>query len=483
MSENIAKENKMGVMPVNKLLITMSLPMMFSMLVQAVYNIVDSIFVSRIPDAGTSMNALTAIASMFSSNNTQAGNDALTAVSLAFPIFSLMISFGAGTSVGINAVLSMRLGQKNQAAVNATAVNGLLLALFNYVVFAIAGIFAINPYILSQVDDPQVIQFACQYIQIILFAGFGMFMGITFDRLLQSTGRTFYTMITQLIGALTNIILDPILIFGIGPIPAMGIAGAAYATVAGQILSMIVSVIFNLTINKDIQFKFKGFRPDGSIISQIYKVGLPSIILQAVGSFTTYGMNLILTTFESVKNTAISVYGAYFKLNSFIFMPVFGLNNGIVPILAYNYGAKNKKRITATIKCGLMYAMIIMCVGCAIFELFPEKLLGLFNADEKMLQIGVPCLRLIAPSFIGAAFAITIGCVFQALGKAVYSMVVSLARQICVLLPVAYFFSLTGNINNVWLCFIVAEFISVALSAFYYARIYRKKIKPLSQPE
>lgn len=480
MTNTEVKENKMGVMPINKLLISMSLPMMFSMLVQAVYNIVDSIFVSRIPDPGTELNALTAIATMFNPSTSQAGADALTAVSLAFPIFSLMISFGAGTSVGINALLSMRLGQKNQDAVNSTAVNGLFLAIINFVVFAVAGIFVINPYVKSQTSSAQIIEFSGSYIRIIMFLGFGMFLGITFDRLLQSTGRTFHTMITQLIGAITNIILDPILIFGLGPIPAMGITGAAVATVAGQILSMIVSVIFNFKINSDIHFKFKGFRPDGAIIGQIYKVGLPSIVLQAVGSFTTYGMNIILKKgFELVSDTAIAVYGAYFKLNSFIFMPIFGLNNGIVPIIAFNYGAKNRKRITGTIKCGMMYAMTIMCLGCAIFELFPDKLLALFNANEQMLQIGVPALRTIAPSFIGAAFAITIGCVFQAMGKAVYSMVVSLARQVCVLLPVAYAFSLTGNINLVWLCFLVAEIVSVAFSAVFYIRIYKKQIKPL----
>lgn len=470
MTNTEVKENKMGVMPVKKLLITMSLPMMFSMLVQAVYNIVDSIFVSRIPGVGISLDPSVVVT---------IGENALTAVSLAFPIFSLMISFAAGTSVGINALLSMRLGQKNQEAVNATAVNGLFLALCNYIVFALLGIFALDPYIRSQTSNQQIIEFSYQYLSIVMFAGFGMFFGITFDRLLQSTGRTFHTMITQLVGALTNIILDPIFIFGIGPIPAMGISGAAVATVAGQILGMIVSAILNFKVNTDIHFKFRKFRPDGAIIGQIYKVGLPSIVLQAVGSFTTYGMNMIFKTFKGISDTAIAVYGSYFKLNSFIFMPVFGLNNGVVPIIAYNYGAKNKKRIMETIKTGISYAMIIMVAGCAIFELFPGQLLDLFDASEKMKEIGIPALRLIAPSFIGAAFAISIGCVFQAMGKAVYSMTISLARQVGVLLPVAYLFSLTGNINLVWLCFIVAEVVSVGLSAYYYSRIYRKIIKPL----
>lgn len=455
MTNPSVKENKMGVMPINKLLINMSLPMMFSMLVQAAYNIVDSIFVSRINE------------------------EALTAVSLAFPFQTLMISFGAGTCVGINALLSMRLGQKNQDAVNATAVNGLFLGLCNYIGFCILGFFAINPYLASQTSNPVIIEYARNYLSIIMFAGFGMFMGITLDRLLQSTGRTFHTMITQLTGALTNIILDPILIFGIGPFPKMGIAGAAVATVAGQILAMIVSAVFNAKVNPEIQFKFKGFRPDGLIIGQIYKVGLPSIVLQAVGSFTTYGMNLIFKTFKDISDTAIAVYGVYFKLNSFIFMPVFGLNNGVVPIIAYNYGARNRKRITGTIKSGMSFAFIIMTIGLAIFEFFPSQLLDLFEASERMKSIGIPALRIIAPSFLGAAFAISLGCVFQAMGKAVYSMVVSLARQVGILLPVAYLFSLTGNINLVWLCFLIAELVSVGLSAYYYIRIYNKTIKTL----
>lgn len=455
MTNSSVKENKMGVMPINKLLINMSLPMMFSMLVQAAYNIVDSIFVSRINE------------------------EALTAVSLAFPFQTLMISFGAGTCVGINALLSMRLGQKNQDAVNSTAVNGLFLGLCNYIGFCILGFVAIDPYLASQTSNPVIIEYARSYLSIIMFAGFGMFMGITLDRLLQSTGRTFHTMITQLVGAITNIILDPILIFGIGPFPKMGIAGAAVATVAGQILAMIVSAIFNAKVNPEIQFKFKGFKPDGIIIGQIYKVGLPSIVLQAVGSFTTYGMNLIFKTFKDISDTAIAVYGVYFKLNSFIFMPVFGLNNGVVPIIAYNYGARNRKRITGTIKSGMGFAFMIMTIGLLIFEFFPSQLLDLFDASEKMKSIGIPALRLIAPSFLGAAFAISLGCVFQAMGKAVYSMVVSLARQVGVLLPVAYLFSLTGNINLVWLCFLIAELVSVGLSAYYYIRIYNKTIKTL----
>ncbi|MCR5613597.1 MAG: MATE family efflux transporter [Treponema sp.] len=442
----------MGVMPVNKLLINMSLPMMFSMLVQAFYNIADSIFVSRF------------------------SQDALTAVSLAFPFQMLMFSFILGTCVGVNALLSMRLGQKNQDAVNATAANGIFLAFCNYIGFCILAFVLVDPYLKSQTSNPLIIEYAKTYLSIVMYAGFGVCFGITFDRLLQSTGKTFYTMITQIIGAGTNIIFDPLLIFGIGPFPRMGIAGAAIATVAGQILSMTVSIIFNFKVNHEIHITFKRFKPDGLIIGQIYKVGFPSIILQAVGSFTTYGMNLIFKAFGSLSDTIIAVYGAYFKLNSFVFMPVFGLNNGVVPIVAYNYGARNRKRITATIRSSLLFAVGIMSLGVTVFELFPDILLGFFKASLSMRAIGIPALRIIGTSFIGAAIAISLGSVFQALGSAVYSMTVSIARQVGVLLPVAFAFSLTGNIDLVWLCFPIAEVVSVALSLCFFARIYRKKL-------
>ncbi len=449
------KENKMGVMPVTRLLISMSLPMMFSMFVQALYNIVDSVFVSRISE------------------------EALTAVSLGFPFQTLMISFATGTCVGINALLSMRLGQKDQQAVNATALNGIFLAVCNYAVFFIIALVSIEPYLASQTSNPVIIQYGKEYLSVVMFAGFGLFLGVTFDRLLQSTGKTFHTMITQLIGAITNIIFDPVLIFGLGPFPQMGIMGAAVATVAGQILGAIVSVVFNLKFNNEIQFSFKKFRPNSFIIVQIYKVGLPSIILQAVGSFTTYGMNLVFKTFREISDTIIAFYGAYFKLQSLIFMPVFGLNNGIVPIIAYNYGAQNRSRITKTVKNGLLLAFFIMLFGTLLFELFPDVLLSLFNASGQMKKIGVPALRIIAPSFLGAAIAISFGSVFQAMGDAVYSMIVSLARQVCVLLPVAYFLSLAGNINLVWLCFPIAEFVSVGFSLFFFGKLYKNKISQI----
>lgn len=456
-NKSVHAENKMGTMGVGRLLISMSVPMMLSMLVQALYNIVDSVFVSRIDEA------------------------ALTAVSLAFPFQTLMVAFAGGTAVGINALLSMRLGQKNQDAVNKTAVNGIFLALCEYVFFVAVCLIFVDPYLKSQTQNPLIIEYGRKYLHICMISGFGFFFGFTFDRLLQSTGRTFYAMITQLTGAITNIIFDPILIFGLGPFPKLGIAGAAVATVAGQILDALVSIYFNLRKNVDIEFRLKGFRPNFSIIGQIYRVGLPSIVLQAVGSVTVYGMNLILGTFKGMADTAIAVYGVYFKLNSFVFMPVFGLNNGMVPIVAYNYGARNPKRITKTIALSVLCAFGIMSVGMIVFETIPGVLFSLFHASEQMFSIGVPALRIIAPSFLGAAICIVLGSAFQALGKAVYSMVVSIARQLFLLLPSAYLLSRSGIIHNVWWCFDIAEILSLALSLFYFSRIYRKRIKPLSQ--
>lgn len=450
-------ENKMGTMSVGRLLISMSVPMMLSMLVQALYNIVDSVFVSRINEG------------------------ALTAVSLAFPFQTLMIAVGGGTAVGINALLSMRLGQKNQEAVNKTAVNGIFLAFCEYALFVVVCLICVDPYLKSQTRNPLIIEYGQTYLSICMMCGFGLFFEFTLDRLLQSTGRTFYAMITQLTGAITNIIFDPILIFGLGPFPKMGIAGAAVATVAGQILGALASLYFNLRRNVEIQFRFKGFRPDPVIIGQIYKVGLPSIVLQAVGSVTTYGMNLILCKFKDIADTAIAVYGAYFKLNSFVFMPVFGLNNGMVPIVAYNYGARNPKRITKTISLSVVCAFIIMSVGMILFETIPATLFSFFNASEQMLSIGIPALKLIAPSFLGAAVSIVLGSAFQALGDAVYSMIVSIARQLILLLPSAYLLSLSGVIHNVWWCFNIAEVLSLALSLFFFTRTYKHKIKPLSQ--
>ncbi len=451
-NKNAPVENKMGTMPVLKLIFNMSLPIMFSMLVMALYNIVDSIFVGKI------------------------SVDALTAVSLAFPIQNLMVSFAVGTAVGVNALLSLRLGQKNQHDVNKTAMNGVFLSVVTWIVFAVAGTLISSSYLKSQTDNSSVILLGEQYLEIILILGFGQFIGGMFDRLLQSTGRTFLSMISQLIGAVFNIIFDPILIFGLGPFPKLGIRGAALATVLGQILGCLVSFILNISKNHDIQFKFSNILPNKKIIAQIYRVAVPAILMSSITSVVTYFLNLIFKGIENGGDNAITVYGIYFKLNSFIFMPVFGLNNGIVPIIAYNYGAEHKKRILKTIKYSLLVAFCIMFFGVIIFESFPDVLFRMFTDNEVIIQMGKGALRKIAPSFFGAAIAITLSAIFQAFSAAFFSLLVSFLRQIVVFLPAAYFLGKTGDVNNVWWCFIIAEFMSVLVSVSCMRNIYRKKI-------
>ena len=451
-NKNAPVENKMGTMPVLKLIFNMSLPIMFSMLVMALYNIVDSIFVGKI------------------------SVDALTAVSLAFPVQNLMVSFAVGTAVGVNALLSLRLGQKNQRDVNKTAMNGVFLSVVTWIVFAVAGTLISSSYLKSQTDNSSVILLGEQYLEIILILGFGQFIGGMFDRLLQSTGRTFLSMISQLIGAVFNIIFDPILIFGLGPFPKLGIKGAALATVLGQILGCLVSFILNISKNHDIQFKFSNILPNKKIIAQIYRVAVPAILMSSITSVVTYFLNLIFKGIENGGDNAITVYGIYFKLNSFIFMPVFGLNNGIVPIIAYNYGAEHKKRILKTIKYSLLVAFCIMFFGVIIFESFPDVLFRMFTDNEVIIQMGKGALRKIAPSFFGAAIAITLSAIFQAFSAAFFSLLVSFLRQIVVFLPAAYFLGKTGDVNNVWWCFIIAEFMSVLVSVSCMRNIYRKKI-------
>lgn len=448
------QENKMGVMPVNRLLISMSLPMMISMLVQALYNVVDSVFVSKINE------------------------NALTAVSLAFPIQTLMIALGAGTGVGVNALLSKSLGEKNTDKANKSAANGVFLALVNYIIFLLVGIFVTAPFYLSQTKDAQILAYGKEYLTIVCCCSFGMYTQFIFERLLQSTGKTFYTMITQGAGAIINIILDPVFIFGYLGMPRMGVAGAAVATVVGQIAAGIIAVVINEKKNTEIKLQFRGFKPDMSIIKQIYQVGIPSIIMQSIGSVMTYGMNQILMAFTS---TAAAVFGVYFKLQSFIFMPVFGLNNGMVPIVAYNYGAGKKERLIQTVKLSIIYAMCLMVIGFLVFQIMPSQLLALFEASETMLAIGVPALRTISYSFLLAGFCIISGSMFQALGNGVYSMFVSIARQLVVLLPAAYLLSLTGEISYVWWAFPIAELMSLGLSIFFMVRIYRKVIKHIGK--
>lgn len=450
------KTNKMGVMPVNRLLITMSLPMMMSMLVQALYNVVDSIFVSRINE------------------------DALTAVSLAFPIQSLMIAVGVGTCVGINAVLSRALGERNQDVVNKAAGNGIFIMAASYLVFLMVGLFATRPFYLSQTEDARIVQYGCEYLSVVCCLSFGMFAQFTFERLLQSTGRTFFIMITQGIGAVINIILDPVFIFGLGGMPELGVRGAAVATVIGQISAGILAFVINKKKNDEIQMSRQALVPDPGMIRQIYKIGVPSIIMQAIGSVMTYGMNLILISFSS---TATAVFGVYFKLQSFIFLPVFGMNNGLVPILAYNYGAGQKERFIKALRCGVQYAVAIMFVGLIIFQTIPDVLLGMFDASDAMLAIGTPALRTISYSFVFAGFGIVCGTAFQALGSATYSMMVSIARQLVVLLPAAYLLSLTGKVENVWWSFPIAELMSLLMTIIFLVRIYKNVIRHIGEDE
>ena len=448
------KENKMGTMPVNKLLVTMSLPMVISMIVQALYNIVDSIFVSRLSE------------------------DALTAVSMAFPMQNLMISVAVGTGVGINAMLSRALGEKKFEAANKTAENGIFIEVLGYVLFLLIGIFVTKPFFLAQAGAGDIANMGIEYTRICLLMSFGIFMQIGFERILQSTGRTIFTMITQSTGAIINIILDPILIFGLFGMPKMGVAGAAIATVTGQICAAILAITFNLTKNPDVHISFKGFKPQIIFVKNILSVGIPSIIMSSVGSAMTFGMNKILITFSS---TAVSVFGVYFKLNSFVFMPVFGLNNGMVPIVSYNYGAQNKKRLTKTIKLAIMYAVCIMFIGIMLFQFIPDVLLRLFDASDHMLEIGIPALRVISLSFAFAGICIVISSSLQALGHGFLSMMISITRQLIILLPSAYILAKFGGIHAVWWSFNIAEIASLTLSLLFFKHMYNKIIKHLGE--
>ncbi len=445
------QENKMGVMPVNRLLLNMSVPMMISMLVQALYNIVDSVFVARVSE------------------------DALTAVSLAFPIQTLLIAVGAGTGVGVNALLSKTLGEKNYATANKTAVNAIFLAFMSFLAFVVIGLTVVKPFYFSQVKttESDIYTMGVQYLSIVCICSFGVYAQFVFEKLLQSTGMTFYSMLAQLAGAVTNIVLDPILIFGLFGLPKMGVAGAAIATVIGQCVGAVVGILFNLTKNKELTINFKGFRPDGQIIGRIYKVGVPSIIMQAIGSVMTYSMNLILIQFTS---TATAVFGVYFKLQSFFFMPVIGLNNGMVPIIAYNYGAGKRTRIVRTIQLSMCYAFLLMFLGFLTFELIPGVLLGMFDASQEMLAIGIRALRTIGVHFLIAWYCIIAGSVFQAVGNGVYSLIVSVARQLIILIPAAYVLARIGGLNLVWWSFPLAELMSLCVSTVFLVITWRKVI-------
>lgn len=443
------KENKMGVMPIGKLIISMSLPIMISMLVQALYNIVDSVFVARISE------------------------NALTAVSMAFPIQNLMIAVGVGTAVGINALLARSLGEKDFEKVNKIASNAVFLTALSYGLFLLIGLFFVEPFFRSQTTNEEIIQYGIDYLRICCCASFGIFTQLTFERMLQATGKTMLSMYTQLVGAIVNLILDPILIFGLLGVPAMGIKGAAYATVIGQMAAGAMAVILNHKKNPEVPVQLKGFRPDSDIIRQIYQIAVPSIIMQAIGSVMNYGMNRILNGFTS---TATAVFGVYFKLQSFIFMPVFGLNNGIIPIMAYNYGAGNKDRVIKTMKLAVLYAVSILTFGFGLFQVFTVPFLQMFDASETMIAIGIPALRIISVSFPVAGFCIAAGSSFQALGRANYSMINSVARQLVVLLPVAFLLAQSGDVNLVWWCYPIAEIMSMIMTIIFLRKLNKEVI-------
>lgn len=446
------RENKMGTMPVGKLILNISLPLMVSMLVQALYNIVDSLFVARISE------------------------NALTAVSIAYPIQNLMIAIAVGTGVGINAFLSKNLGAKNKENVDLAANNGIFLAFVSYIVFMVFTLILSSFYFKSQTDISEIVADGEIYIRICVLGCIGVLLQITFSRLLQATGNSFLAMLPQLTGAIINIIFDPILIFGLFGFPKLGIAGAAIATIMGQIFGAILALLFNLKFNYEITLKIKGFRPNLKAIKLIYSVGFPSIVMQAVGSVMIFGMNNILLSYSS---TATAVFGVYFKLQSFVIMPVIGLNNGIVPIIAFNFGARNKERIIKTIKLSVRSAFIIMFAGMAAFHIFPRQILELFNASDNMLKIGIPALRIISLNFIFAGFSIVMIAVFQAFSKGFYSLWVSLLRQLIVLLPVAYLLSKSGNLNLVWWAFPIGEIAAVLSAGLFMKRLYKEEIMSL----
>lgn len=450
------QENKMGTMPIGKLVFNMSLPMMVSMMVQALYNIVDSIFVAKLSE------------------------NALTAVSLAFPLQTLLIAVGTGTGVGMNALLSKSLGEKDFKKANKTATNAAFIYAVSYIVFLILGFTVVKPFYRSQVGsaDAEIMTMGVDYLSTVMIFSFGIFTQVFFERLLTSTGRTIFSMTSQLSGAVTNIILDPILIFGMFGAPKMGVTGAAVATVIGQCVAGLVAGTCNHKFNHEVRFQFKGFKPDFKIIGTIYAVGIPSIIMQSIGSVMTYCMNRILIEFSS---TATAVFGVYFKLQSFFFMPVFGLNNGITPIIAYNYGARQRKRMVKTIKVSLATAFCLTFIGFVLFESIPQALLGLFNASNDMLKIGVPALRTIGVHYLIAWFCIIVGTVFQALGKAVFSMVVSIMRQLVVLVPAAYLLAKFGGLHMVWWSFPIAEVMSFIVSLTFLIKIWNDIIKDIPE--
>ena len=456
MQKETLQENKMGVMPVGKLLVNMALPMIISMLVQAFYNIVDSVYVSQVSES------------------------AVTALSLAFPVQNMQIGFAVGVGVGVNALLSQSLGRKDQESVNWAAGQGVFLALVATALFMLFGFFGVRPYYTMQSTVAETVEGGIAYTSICCIFTVGIFIQVLCERLLQATGRAMQTMILQGTGAIINIILDPVFIHGWWGMPRMGVAGAAVATVIGQCTGAVLGIYLNLRHNPEVQLHVKFMKPNWKVIAPILEVGIPSVVMNGIGSVMNFGMNQILQGFNEV---ATGVFGIYYKLQSLFFMPLFGINNATISILAYNYGARKPKRIVHTLKLATAVAVCIMLVGLAVFLLFPQALLGIFNPTEEFLAIGVKALRILCLPFPVAAICISLGASFQALGKGSYSTIVSLCRQLIVLLPAAYLLSLTGDVNNVWWSFPIAEVMSALVTGLLFAKLYRQKVKPLFADE
>lgn len=446
------QENKMGVMPIGKLLFNMALPMIISMIVQALYNVVDSIYVSQVSES------------------------AVTALSLAFPVQNMQIGFGLGIAVGVNSLLSKSLGERNQEAANYAAGNGIFLVIIAVALFMLFGVFGARPYFEMQSTVEETVEGGIAYTSICCVLTLGCFAQMLGERLLQSSGRTVYTMISQSTGAVINIILDPIFIHGWLGLPAMGVAGAAIATVIGQWIAAGMCLFFNLRFNPDVQLGLKYIRPRAQTLKPILAVGIPTLVMNSIGSVMNFGMNQI---FQGFQETATGVFGIYYKLQSFFFMPLFGTNNATISIIAYNYGARKPERMTKTLRLALVTGLCFMLFGLTVFQLVPEALLGLFNPSDEFLRMGIKALRIVSIHFPIAAVGIMLGASFQALGNGIYSTIVSLCRQLLALLPAAYLLSLTGNVDNVWWSFPIAEVVSALVTLILYRRLYLAKIKPL----
>ena len=453
MAGNTLDSRRMGEMQEGRLLIKMAVPMMLSMLVQALYNVVDSIYVAMVSE------------------------DCLSALSLAFPAQNIMIGLATGTGVGVSSLISRALGRSDREEASKTAGTAIFLCFCCWALMALFGIFGVDAFVRSQTKVESIRTYADSYLRIVTTASLFVYLEVCAERFLQSTGLTRYSMWTQIIGAVTNIILDPFFIFGWLGLPAMGTAGAAIATVIGQAFGAFSGFLFHIRKNREVPLTLGDIRPTGRIIGSIYRIGFPSILMMGIGSITNYLMNIILGAFTS---TAVAVYGVYFKIQSFFFMPVFGLNNAMIPVIGYNYGAGKKERIYRTIRFGALYASCFMLLGLLAFQLLPAQLLSIFSPSEMMLSIGVKALRRISWHFIFAGFCIVAGSACQALDCSLYSLFVSVLRQVLALIPAAWLLSLTGDVNNVWWCFPIAEIVSVIASAFFLRSALRKMERTLS---